>query len=273
MVFDSLSHLDPAAGRAGSRIAVSTSSESPPFFRSSCNVAETIMDGSGSVGVRGLYLSVRWVGCGFDLADANAQLMVPQSPPCKMCRRTCPNCASHQVCISASSPAAVEPCHFLVVEACHFLSRLTPEDMLPAWAAYVSPSGLLPGLPPKALVATHVIAVTRLSVVAAKPVGPALTVVQVHETLLAVAANTAAGRWKIGALTSPVRNSSVLPSAYRTDGSPAGLQAALPCIPTCPLAAALAGLVLEMARTSLAAARTVAVHTLSTSMVLAASSP
>ena len=88
MVFDA---LPPLAAAGSSSFAVSSSLESPGVFGSSYNVTETIMDGSASVGVRGLYLSVRWVGCGFDLADANAQLtdtymyvyaIIPQSPSC-----------------------------------------------------------------------------------------------------------------------------------------------------------------------------------------------
>ena len=112
----------------------------------------------------------------------------------------------------------------------------------PPCSSYVSATGLLPGLPTTGLLATTGF------VVAAKPFGPDLQVlVQVHVPFLAVAANIAAGRWTYGALARALPNSSVLTSAYRTDGSPAGLHAALPCIPTGPLAAALAGLVLEMA--------------------------
>ena len=136
-------------------------------------------------------------------------------------RLRCPNCPSHQYSISASS-AAVGHFHF----PSRFRDRSVTHSMVPAWTAYDSPTGL--------------------PVVAAKPVGQALPVVQVHVPLLAVAANIAAGRWKNGALTSAVP-SSVVTSAYRTDGSPAGFHAAPACIPTGPLAAALAGLVLEMA--------------------------
>ena len=173
---------------------------------------------------------------------------IPQGPPAYMTRIFSSairyvKLSSHAYSIYASSSAAVRNCPF----PRRFRDRTLTRRMVPAWTAHVSPTGLLPGLPTKALVAKNEIVVTRLPVVAAKPVGPALTVVQVHETLLAVAANTAAGRWKTGALTSPVRNSSVLPSAYRTAGSPAGLHAALACIPTCPLAAALAGLVVQTA--------------------------
>ena len=66
MVFDPL----PLLAAAGSAKELVSSSERARSFGRSCNVTETIMDGSARVGVRGLYLSVRWGGCGFDLADA-----------------------------------------------------------------------------------------------------------------------------------------------------------------------------------------------------------
>ena len=127
--------------------------------------------------------------------------------------------------------------------------------MVHVWTAYVAVTGLpsVPVLLAKGVVATESLLVTTLPVVTAyaltaKAVGPALSMAQ-DVALLAVAAEIAVVRGKMLAVATAVLHMAGVPTAVvtRTVVAPPAIRAALAGIATAPLAAALAGLAVEIA--------------------------